>query len=584
MAPGMMTKRYSAFILILLLSGLCLPLFCESGKWTIAAQKFRYARGQKEGAVQTGTAQMLPSEILENLNRSLQRNVMPDEQLERSRYKLRSERQSLYLQLSSEYKKRDALVLNNYSDAKLRSMIKAEEKKIDEIQKKIDDNLESLKTQISEAESNMLAISEGKVKNSEGKELTELGKFKNLFRNIFIKDKSLFTEENVILYKNDITSFFSPSENAVKEGPESGVFEKEVVSAGINSLISGTITSYGDYLSVTVELYIYPGAKKVGVVTEVGSMQELELLSSSIAMQLLPLLTNAMPVEIQLEIGPEKAASLTQVYIDDILQTPGTTEIMLDSGVHNIQFIAENYRTAGTSYYFEGNKKYSLKVTFEELKAGFLQVGLRLPLEGDLLMNGERAIPVAPLKSQIAIDGNPILGEFITEDGQTAFFYVNQKNVYDGSYVTIKPKPMDRMSYIDKRRKWMYASYSLFMISLIPAFYADGTFRNQLQLYNNYQTDYKTAAGWQTASNVTRLVSIGCGVLWGFELVRYLLAANSVLPQTARAGKASDFVLEPVIEVRGAETEVISESEIKTENKTETDTEINNKADNGDKE
>ena len=114
-------KKLRAFFLIIFLICNSLPLFCDSSKWTIAAQKFKYARGQKEGALQEGTATMLPSIILENLNRSLQRNVMPDEMLERERYKLRTERQSLYLQLSSEYKKRDSLVLNNYSDAKLRS-------------------------------------------------------------------------------------------------------------------------------------------------------------------------------------------------------------------------------------------------------------------------------------------------------------------------------------------------------------------------------------------------------------------------------------------------------------------------------
>ena len=89
------------------------PLFCESGKWTIGAQKFTYTRGQKKGNVEDKIAQTLPSAILENLNRAMQRNVMPDEKLERTRYKLRLERQSLYLQLSSEYKKRDSLILNH---------------------------------------------------------------------------------------------------------------------------------------------------------------------------------------------------------------------------------------------------------------------------------------------------------------------------------------------------------------------------------------------------------------------------------------------------------------------------------------
>ena len=98
------------------------------------------------------------------------------------------------------------------------------------------------------------------------------------------------------------------------------------------------------------------------------------------------------------------------------------------------------------------------------------------------------------------------------------------------------------MAYIDKRRKIMYPSYSVFIMSLIPMFYTNANFKNYVELYNNDQTDFKTAKNWQTATNVTRAVSIGCGIFWGYELVRYLIAANTVLPQNARVDKHSDFV------------------------------------------
>ena len=333
------------------------PLFSDTGKWVIAAQKFQYTRGQTEGAVQSGVSEMLPSAILENLNRSLQRNVMPDEQLERTLYKLRSERQSLYLQLSSEYKKRDALVIENYSDTKLKSEIKTEEKKIKEIQDKIDKNLKDLKEQNDETSRKMALISQHAIENDD--ELSEIEKFQQLFKNIFIKDKSLYTTETIGFYRNDSATLFKPSENAIKAGTTSGTFEKEVVSASINSLIVGSITGYGDYISVSAELFLYPGAKSAGVVTEIGSTNDMELITSSIAMQLLPLITNAMPVELKIEMLPVTAAANAEIYIDDVLQTNDTNNLILDSGVHNIQFISKNYRTAGTSYYFEGNKKYT---------------------------------------------------------------------------------------------------------------------------------------------------------------------------------------------------------------------------------
>ena len=92
--------------------------------------------------------------------------------------------------------------------------------------------------------------------------------------------------------------------------------------------------------------------------------------------------------------------------------------------------------------------------------------------------------------------------------------------VFDGNYVTIKPKPMDRMSYIDQRRKFMYASYSLFMVSLIPTFYTYANYKNYVNLYTNEQIDFQTAKSWQDATNVTRIITIGCGALWTYGLVR----------------------------------------------------------------
>ena len=142
--------------------------------------------------------------------------------------------------------------------------------------------------------------------------------------------------------------------------------------------------------------------------------------------------------------------------------------------------------------------------------------------------------PITEGKTQIAIDGKSILGEFIAENGETSFFYIPKRLAVDGNFLTINPKPMDRMSYIDTRRKWMYGAYSVFMISLIPAFYTNGKFKNDLQLYNKGQLSYEDAQKTQTLMNVARLASIGCGVFWGYELVRYLIAANSVLPQNAR--------------------------------------------------
>lgn len=570
MALETMTTKYKilrGFAAVLIFLFFSTAAVSESYVWTVGAEKFKYSKGQKEDAVTSSIAETIPSEILEKLSNSIKRNVMPDEQYERTAYKLRTERQSLYLQLTSEYKKRDSIVINTISDSKLKAGIKAEEKKIAEIEEKIKKNIEKQKQELNETERRMNYISSG-LYLEEQKEKNEIDLYRDLFKNIFVKEESYLTEERLAFYQKDVTALFTPSEKA-SESYDSQLFEKEVYSAGINALITGTISEYEGFISVSVDLYIYPGAKKSGSVMEVGTVSDVDFITSSISRQLLPYLANAMPVEIFVTLEPPEAAAAAGIYIDDVLQKSEDGRFVLDSGIHNIQFVSEGYRTAGTTYFFDGNKKYNINVQFEKRTVGALQIGLRKSLDGTLYANSEKALTVegsiagefGERKSQISINGNVILGEFIAENGESAFFYIPKKLNFDGNYVTIKPVPRNRSTYINTRRKWMYGSYTLFMISLIPTFYTYGNYLNQVRLYKDGLADYESARGWQNATNITRIISIGCGVFWGYELVRYLLAADSVLPQNARQGDVTEFKYYTPEEVPVTEDSGVKEDE-----------------------
>ena len=76
-----MTKRFSALILIILLCGvgLLFPLFCESGKWVIGAQKFSIDNVSSEDKKKKKTAELIPSDILEKLGYSVAvQSVLPE--------------------------------------------------------------------------------------------------------------------------------------------------------------------------------------------------------------------------------------------------------------------------------------------------------------------------------------------------------------------------------------------------------------------------------------------------------------------------------------------------------------------------
>lgn len=561
-----MTKKYKKLRAVVLVFTFLWtsfsPLFGEDGKWVIAAQKFIYARGQTKNAVTSNIEETIPINILEKISRSLERNIMPNERFERENYKLRTERQSLYLQLSSEYKKRDSLVLNNYSDMRMKSELKAEEKKIKQIQEKLEKNIAEQKEKYEKAEAQM-HLAAGEVDDDDNVELNEAELVKNLIKNIFEQSEDLITEENIALYKDSVESLFKTTVKVKETDYTEPLFEKEVVSSGINGLITGQITSYGDFISVAVDLYNYPGAKKIGSVMEVGEIKELDLITSEISRQILPMIVNTLPVKFVFSIEPEEAKEKLSIYVDDVLQKMENDTVSLDSGSHRIQFVSEGYKSAGVTYFFEGNKKYNIEVKFERPVIGHIQLQLKNELPGNIYANAEPALKFDDRNSQISINENTILGEFITEDNETAFFYIPKKQTFDGSAVTLNPKPRDRTEYVNTRRKWMYGAYTVFMISLIPTFYTFGNFQINKDLYSKHQIDFETAKRWQTASNISSTISICCGVFWGIELIRYLVAANSVLPQNVKPGIVSEQVPVGIPPVETQQEEAV---EIENEN------------------
>ena len=562
----MMTKKYKKLRAVVLVFTFLWtsfsPLFGEDGKWVIAAQKFIYARGQTKNAVTSNIEETIPINILEKISRSLERNIMPNERFERENYKLRTERQSLYLQLSSEYKKRDSLVLNNYSDMRMKSELKAAEKKIKQIQEKLEKNIAEQKEKYEKAEAQM-HLAAGEFDDDDNVELNEAELVKNLIKNIFEQSEDLITEENIALYKDSVESLFKTTVKVKETDYTEPLFEKEVVSSGINGLITGQITSYGDFISVAVDLYNYPGAKKIGSVMEVGEIKELDLITSEISRQILPMIVNTLPVKFVFSIEPEEAKEKLSIYVDDVLQKMENDTVSLDSGSHRIQFVSEGYKSAGVTYFFEGNKKYNIEVKFEKPVIGHIQLQLKNELPGNIYANAEPALKFDDRNSQISINGNTILGEFITEDNETAFFYIPKKQTFDGSAVTLNPKPRDRTEYVNTRRKWMYGAYTVFMISLIPTFYTFGNFQINKDLYSKHQIDFETAKRWQTASNISSTISICCGVFWGIELIRYLVAANSVLPQNVKPGIVSEQVPVGIPPVETQQEEAV---EIENEN------------------
>jgi hypothetical protein len=528
-----------------------------SDDWTVAAEKLTFAQKREAAQSESAITELLPKLILEQLAENLERMPPAQEQLDQKKYDLQKERLDLFLQLSKEVQVRDSLFLGDYTDRELQKQLKTENEKIAAIKKKIADNL----TQESEEEKNAApgiardeerekGIDEGKVfedRNMPDSEKGDAARFKDILKGFVPGNGEEQSSRAVKLYKNDITQLFDAGNAVCSAGYDSREFEDAVTAAGINALIRGSLTIYGGYAAVSVSLIVYPGVRTVGTVTDVSSVSDFRSLAVNIARELTPKITNSMPVELVFDIKPEEAAVNVILTVDDVVYKVIPDHLIVQSGVHSVMFSSPGFRQVSTSYAFRGRRQFNISVGMISNNFGTLSLRLKKPLMGTMYANGNKTGQVDeeyPV-TRIEINNQPVLGQFIAEDGMPVSFYIPLNLVQSGATLAVNAKPFDRSKYIDIRRRWMYGSYSALIISLMGTFYSYGTFHAEYLGYGDGYVNYENAAGWQRAAQICTGVSVVSGVFFVYELVRYFLAADKVLPDRAYRSEYNESEILP---------------------------------------
>ena len=512
----------------------------DSSKWTLAAEQFSFTQKNMTAASYVAVSKALPQLMMEQFAQNLTRSPRAQEQLDRKLYDFRKTRLDLFLQLSKEVQTRDALVLKDYSQSVLNSKIKASDKKIAEIEAKIKENLTQTEKVYKEFEPKieMEQLRKERIEKGEILDEKQKGKMTEFLMGFIPGNKEEVVFEDVCLYQNDYMSLFSAGNDKKSQGYDSYAFEKACVDAGINALITGKITRYSTYLSVQVSMYQFPGAKIIANAVEVGSVDDLKSIAVSLANQITPKIADSMPVDLFFEIGPEQARENTIITIDDVVYRGIPEKMIVQSGVHTVQVSSQGFISLNTVYSFKGARTFNISVELKEDTPGTAMLYLKNPIEGSIFTNGVLASQTGELQrgSEISINNQNILGHFVGENGHSSDFFIKSRYLTDGANLVVKANPFDRSKYIDKRRRWMYTGYSALIVSLIPTFYVYGNYNSISSAYNSsaYTIDYNKAVGWQTANYITTGISIGCGVFFVYELVRYLMAANTVLPSEAK--------------------------------------------------
>lgn len=526
----------------------------ELPKWVIAASPLQNinaigSEGYDNASVKAAAIQ-IPQLILGKVTEGMERILVESENFQRNRYTLLEKRQKLFLELSKLVLKRDTLLFSKKTNDEKAKELEDAELKITEQKEKILENFEEEKELSLELQENL------------AKEKNKTGTNKNFFTNLFSKE----TQENIeslAVWKNDITKLFSFDK--VYDDPK--VYEQElqksVLSEKINGLMTGTIKSIGDYISVTMELRQYPGGELYATANDVGMISELETLADSLSRQLLPSLINTEPVKIDVLILPEESAAQSVLYIGDEVYKGCSSEFVVQPGIRDFRIETPGYKTVNINYNFSGQNKFFVTVYLQEELNFLLNVGIEQDedniLDEEKISYNINALPIGTHDSNISVNGKKYFGEIIVDDVST-FFIVDSDEISSNASLNIIP-PAEKLSErIDNSRRRLYRSYGYVLLSL-PVYY---TFAGMYEsrLYATSSDDYSKDLEIFNTLNICGVGLLAAtGVNMVVQLIRYLIDANKVLPQTYSSKDFGDYV-EPEINQNQIDKKNIDEKNI----------------------
>ncbi len=448
-------------------------------EWVVAAERFAVDTSEADTSAYDSAAALLPGLILAQLEQLEGRLVLPQEAEERYLYDMRRKRLELSLELSGLIRKRDAAVFDAGN-------AREKEKKRAEFERQIAETEEKLKINIAESDS-----------------FAETGRT---------------GEEKLIpvrIWQNDPSRLFSFPEN-VSAGREEKYASQEQVSA----VLRGTVSGRGNFILVTVELILYPGAFSAGKVTDAGSIDSLESLAASVASALVPLLLNRTPARLVFDV-PDMYDVSVRFYCDGRLCGE---QASVEPGIHTVSVEADGYASVSFSYDFSGGGEYMITVPLEK-KEQFSVVLDSSGISGSFFVN---AVPAE--ENRVTVNGGAVLGEFVTDEGVRTFFILDASRSGTASIV---PVQQDISKAIEKSRRRMYASFGALLISLPFSFFSWGTYTSAYNGWVLGYREYSDAEKWKNISIGSIAVTAGLGINWLVQLGLYIHTANKVLPQSA---------------------------------------------------
>lgn len=300
---------------------------------------------------------------------------------------------------------------------------------------------------------------------------------------------------------------------------------------GIQGLITGSIRDIGGYMHVTCQLSTGLGDDGGIRVAETAPYDDMQSVIGALSARLVPVLTNRRPVTLSFSLEPKDAS----LFIDGrLIEDPGEP-VTVFSGQHTISASASGHLSSVRTADFGLLKEHAVTVRLTPVKT--VSVAFETKRPGQSLFFHTSYYGQTP--ASIDLPAFPTIGEAVFGDVKTFFVFDPAAIDGDGRPLLIEENEINTERRIETRRRALYWSLGLLYLSLPVSMISSGIYGNKARAYNEGKLAHDQATlddieTWGRVSDVSGAISIGLGINLAIQLVRYIMAADQVMPKTAR--------------------------------------------------
>ena len=470
----------------------------EDEGWTLSAAAFELFDVPEEYATY---ATLVPLLIIERLGAAQTRFVGADERRERELRELYNKRMSLIEERRSLIYSRDSLFFSFDDDAEKKEKREEYDEMIEEKNKEIAE----LERQISgepPAEEGGRGRRRGRGRGRNAAERHERESLPVVFR----------VEGEESLYK-----------------PREGVsLAQSLYRDGISGLLTGEIRDVGGYMYISASIETGYGSLATERILHAAHYDDLESAVDFLSASLLPHISNREPVLLYISAEPAGA----DVFVDGVMVHDIDEPVAVFAGMHTIEASAEGYAASILTAEFAESDEFDVDISLLPLES--VNVVFDTGEQPASLFLRTQYFGATP--REVELPAIPQIGEVVYGDVQTFFVFNPGGGLPSAESLTASVSTDEQAAErrISNRRRALYWSLGALYLALPAAFLLAGEANARTIAYSEGRlADSESIRPWTIAGNVSVGVCIALGVNLIVHAVRYLMAANQVVPRQA---------------------------------------------------